>query len=205
MFWFCWTTTWSCVGTMSRSCFSKWGVGRNFIHRPLALHYTLSLFHIIHTVYNIHQPKHIITLWWPEFYTQAPPAPYTQATRQAALGEGTLILSLFSVLMKIMMIVRIMMTTMISMITLMIRMMTLKIMMIWMRERLPYLSFLPVNTPLWWQTTTSESCLVSKVSSIAIVVCLNLYSRHRGTLWCTRALRRKETFPLPSAPIMSVR
>ena len=50
--------------------------------------------------------------------------------------------------MKIMMIVRIMMTTMISMITLMIRMMTLKIMMIWMRERLPYLSFLPVNTPL---------------------------------------------------------
>ena len=50
MFWFCWTTTWSCVGTMSRSCFSKWGVGRNFIHRPLALHYTLSLFHIIQCI-----------------------------------------------------------------------------------------------------------------------------------------------------------
>ena len=119
VFWFCWTTRWSCVGTMSRSCFSKWGVGRNFIHRPPALHYTLSLFHIIH------KPKHIITLWWPEFYTQAPPAPYTQATRQAALGEGTLILSLFSVIMKIMMIVSVRI-----MITLMIRMMTLKIMMI---------------------------------------------------------------------------
>ena len=33
---------------------------------------------------------------------------------------------------------------------------------------------LPVNTPLWWQTTNSELSLVSKVSSIAIVVRLNL-------------------------------